>query len=343
MITLPALQITWYALLAFLLAGFVAFDGYDLGAGMWHLLAQRGQQRDHVLESIAPFWDGNQVWLIATGGACFAAFPPVYAALLSGLYPLLVGLLLMLVLRTVSIEFAQQETRPRLRQAWDVTFSLSSTLAVVGVGILLGNLLHGLPLNAHGEIVVSFGSLLNPLALLITALLGSLVALHGAIWLGLRAEGELRQQARRWGLYAWPVAFLLTVVTLGLLTMSNSWLIANTQRFPALWALPAAAVLSLAVAGAAHLGGRGLVAHIASSGAIVALFASSGAGMFPTIVHGRGAPALSLTAYNASSSLLALEVMVIVVAIGLPAVFAYTAWMHWLFRQPVQVVAEHPE
>lgn len=341
MITLHALQIIWYVLLAFLLTGFVALDGYDLGAGMWHLLARRGEQRNHVLATIAPFWDGNQVWLVAAGGASFAAFPPVYAALLSGLYPLLVGLLLMLILRTVAVEYAQKESNPRHRQAWDVVFSLSSTLAVVGVGVLLGNLLYGLPLDADGEIIVSFWSLFHPFALLITVLVGSLVALHGAIWIALRTEGEMRGEARRWGMYVWPVAFLLTVLTLALLAMSDSWLLANYQRYPALWAIPAASVLALALAGAAHLGSRPLVAFVASSAAIVCLFASAGAGMFPTIVHALGTPSLSLTAHNASSSLLALEVMLVVVTIGLPAVFAYTGWLHWLFRQPVDAGAEY--
>jgi cytochrome bd ubiquinol oxidase subunit II len=112
---------------------------------------------------------------------------------------------------------------------------------------------------------------------------------------------------------------------------------------PALWAVPTASVLALSLAGSAHLGGRGLVASIASGAAIVLLFASAAVGMFPTIVRALSLPSLSLTAYNASSSLLALEVMVVVVAIGLPAVFAYTAWMHWLFRQPVSADAECSE
>lgn len=334
MISHEALQITWYVLLSVLLTGFVAFAGYDLGAGMWHLLARRGQERDHVLATIAPFWDGNQVWLIAAGGASFAAFPPVYAALLSGLYPLLVGLLLMLILRTVAIEFAQKETHPRARQAWDVTFCLTSTFAVIAVGLLFGNLLYGLPLDARGELVVSFWSLFHPFALLVTVLMGSVIALHGAIWIGLRTEGELRDRARRWGLYTWPPAFLLTVLTLGLLALSQSWLLENYRLLPALWALPAASVLAVALAGAAHLGGRVVVAFVASSAALVLLFTSAGAGMFPTLIHSLGPGAPSLTAFNASSSRLALEVMVVVVAIGLPLVLVYTAWLHWLFRQP---------
>ena len=341
MITLAALQITWYVLLGFLLTGFIVFDGYDLGAGMCHLLVKRGAQRDQVLASIAPFWDGNQVWLIAAGGASFAAFPPVYAALLSGLYPLLVGLLLMLILRTVAVEYAQSERNPRRRQAWDVTFGLSSTLAVAGVGLLLGNLLYGLPLDADGQIVVPWWSLFHPFALLIMVLIGSLIALHGAIWIGWRTEGELRAHARRWGLYVWPAALWLTLFTLGLLIVSDSWLTANYRALPALWALPAASVLAFALAGPAHLGGRGLLALAASSAALFLLFASAGVGMFPVIVRALGTASQSLTAFGASSSFLALEVMVIVVALGLPAVFAYTAWLHWLFRQPV-ATAEYP-
>ncbi|MGE5531665.1 MAG: cytochrome d ubiquinol oxidase subunit II, partial [Bacteroidota bacterium] len=199
MITLATLQMIWYVLLVFLLAMFVVLDGYDLGTGIWYLVARHGQERTQLLTSIAPFWDGNQVWLVVAGGAAFAAFPPLYAALLSGLYPLLIILLLALILRTVSVEYAQKEHRARPRQVWDAIFGVSSTAAVVSLGLFLGNVLAGLPLDADGELRFTFGAVLSPMALLVTILLFLAVALHGAIWIRLKTTGEVRRRARRWG------------------------------------------------------------------------------------------------------------------------------------------------
>jgi cytochrome d ubiquinol oxidase subunit II len=341
MISLPALQMAWYVLLCFLLAGFVVMGGTDLGAGLWYLCARPGSQRNQVLQTVAPFWDGNQVWLVAAGGAAFAAFPPVYAAVLSGLYPLLMLLLLGLILRTVAIDYAHKEARPGPRAAWDVTLGGSSILAVVCFGLLIGNLLRGLPLDARGEVVMSFGALFNPWALLVTALLGLMVALHGAVWLARKTEGEMRERARRWGLIVWGVACPLLVVSLLSFALLQPRLAANYARWPGLWALPVLALLAVIVAGAAHAGRRALVALLASSAGIALVFATAAAAMYPDLVPALTDPGLSLTAHNASASQLALLVMLGIMVVFLPLVLAYTSWLHWLFREPARPELEH--
>lgn len=342
MISLQALQITWYVLLCFLFAGFVIMDGYDLGCGLWYLCARRGAQRNQILRSVAPFWDGNQVWLVAAGGASFAAFPPVYAAVLSGLYPLLILLLLGLILRTISIEYAHKEARPAPRRAWDLTFGLSNIAAVFFFGLLMGNLLRGLPLNAEGDVVASFGSLFNPWALLVAVLLGLMIAVHGAVWVGLKTEGEITQQARRWGLYAWGAYFPLLLVSLFLIALRQPRLAANYLQWPGLWAVPVLALVAIILAGAAHAGRRNRVAFLASSAGIALVFGASAIAMYPNLVPALTDPTLSLTAFNASSSRLALQAILVIVALGLPVVFAYTGWLHALFHEPAKA-EETPE
>ena len=337
MMTLPLMQTIWYVVLIFLIGGSVVLSGSDFGVGVWYLLARPGDERKRLLATVAPFWDGNQVWLIGVGGAAFAAFPPVYGTVLSGLYPLLIAVLLALILRTVSIEYAQKAQAPPAQRAWDLTFGLSSTGAVVGLGLLFGNLLAGLPLNERQELPVGFFA--PPPALAVALLFLLLVAFHGAVWTGLKAEGPVRQRARRWGLGAWLAALPLMLGTVVALGLTDPVLGARYQSVPALWVLPGMALLALAVAGAAHVGGRGRVAFGASAAGLLALVASAAGGLFPRLVRASGDDALSLTAHNASSSLLALEAMLVVVVLILPVVLAYTAWGHWLFGQK----AEEPE
>ena len=314
MITLATLQIIWYVLLAFLLAMFVVLDGYDLGTGMWYLFARRGTERTQLLTSIAPFWDGNQVWLVVAGGASFAAFPPLYAALLSGLYPLLIILLLALILRTVSVEYAQKEHRPRPRQIWDVTFGLSSTVAVLSLGLLLGNVLAGLPLDREGELHLAFSATFNPTAVLVAALLLLTVALHGAIWVGLKTTGELRDSARRWGLAAWLVTLPAMLAAFAFLAATTPRLLSNHLAMPGLWSIPIVMLLSFAMAGAAHIGGRAATAFTASSLGILLLFATAAVAMYPVLLPAHN-PSLSLTAQNASASRIALTAMLITAAL----------------------------
>jgi len=286
-----------------------------------------------MLRSVAPFWEGNQVWLVAAGGAAFAAFPPVYAALLSGLYPLLIVLLVALILRAVALEFARRAAGAA-RRAWDLSLGASSLVAVIALGLLFGNVLRGLPLDTRGELVVSLATLFHPSALLATVLMALMVALHGAIWLGCHTEGEIKEHARRWGLGVWAAYLPLLVLAFLLLGLVPTRLAMNYLAQPGLWAVPVLALLAVLVAGAAHAGRRGTVASVASAAAIALVFATSAVGMYPHLIPALGDPSLSLTAHNASASPLALEVLLAVVLLGLPAVIAYTGWLHWLFHEP---------
>lgn len=330
--SLLTLQYLWFGLLGLLLTGWFVLDGSNLGVGLWHLLARPGTQRAQLLRTVAPFWDGHQVWLIAAVGASFAAFPPFYAALLSGLYPLLILLLIALALRTISVEYAQKEPNPHLRYAWDLAFAAGSAGAIVLSGLILGNVLRGLPLDRDHEVVLPRLHMLNAPALLVTALLLVTLATHGATWVTLKTGGAVRLRSRRWGLLSWAARLPLTALVVAILR-TQPHLTANYAITPALWAVPVLALLSLVATGGAIRGGRDRAAFIASSISVVGLFATAGIAMFPNLLPALGASRQGLSVTNASSSELSLTIMLVAVLVGLPLVLAYTSWMFRLFGE----------
>ena len=195
---MPQLSTVWFVLLGVLLGGYALLDGFDLGAGIVHLyVARTDLERRHVLNSIGPVWDGNEVWLITAGGALFAAFPIVYATVFSGFYLAMVLVLGALILRAISIEYRGKETAKWWRTGWDVGFSVGSALAALLFGVALGNLLNGVALGADGVYRGGFVGLLSPFSLVVGVLTLALATQQGSAWLVLKTEGDLAERARR--------------------------------------------------------------------------------------------------------------------------------------------------
>ena len=164
------LDLIWFVLVAALVAGYAILDGFDLGIGFLHFLVPRSEEERRLcLASVAPVWDGNEVWLLTAGGALFAAFPPVYATVFSGFYLAMMLVLLGLIVRAVSIEARNRGASPAWRRFFDRSFALGSTLVALLFGVAVGNLMRGLPLDASGEYAGSFWALLNPFSLFIGA------------------------------------------------------------------------------------------------------------------------------------------------------------------------------
>lgn len=241
------LQSIWFGLIALLFAGYAVLDGFDLGVGIWHPFTRGERERRTLLNAIAPFWDGNEVWLLTAGGALFAAFPPVYAGVFSGFYLALMLLLLALILRAVSIEFRAHESTPAACKRWDAAFTLGSLVAVLLLGVALGNILRGIPLDAEGNYTGTFFGLLNPFALLVGVLNLALVATHGALYLVMKTDGPLAERARGWAKAAWSACLPLAAATVIIAAMQPH-LRANYTAAPVLWALPALALLALILA-----------------------------------------------------------------------------------------------
>jgi cytochrome d ubiquinol oxidase subunit II len=193
------LNIVWYALFVIIIAGYLIMDGFDLGVGILHpFLAKNDDERRISLNSIGPVWDGNEVWLVLGGGALFAAFPMVYASLFSGFYAAMMLVLLVLILRTVAIEFRSKRPAPRWRSAWDWVFFGSSLGIALLLGVAFGNIMQGVLLDAQGNIGGTILDLLNPYALLVGVTTIFMLATHGAIYLSMKTEGELLVRVKRW-------------------------------------------------------------------------------------------------------------------------------------------------
>lgn len=331
------LHLLWFILLGVLLAGYAILDGFDLGVGILHLGARDDRERRIFMNAIGPLWDGNEVWLVTFGGALFAAFPEAYATAFSAFYLPFMLLLCALIFRAVSMEFRSKRESPAWRKAWDYAFFLSSLGAALLFGVAVGGSMLGIPIGADREFTGGMLDLLRPYALLVGVLNVSMFALHGAIYLHLKTEGELQRRVRRWTWHAFGIflALYLSCTIVTLIRVPRA--IANFERMPWLWGLVAANVLALVNIPRSLYLRRPGQAFISSSAAIAALVGLFGAALYPNLIVSSLDPAWSLTLVNASSSDKTLAIMAWIAALGLPFVLAYTSVVYWVFRGKVEL------
>ena len=333
---MPELSTVWFVLLLFLFGGYALLDGFDLGAGTVHLyVARTDQERRHVLNSIGPVWDGNEVWLITGGGALFAAFPIVYATVFSGFYLAIALVLGALILRGISIEFRSKETAIWWRRAWDFGFFLGSALAALLFGVALGNILNGLVLERgvyHGGLI----GLLNPFALAVGVLTLALAVQQGSAWLVLKTEGDLAVRARRAQIAAQIVVVVAWIGVTALAWADNSRVFDNFKVNLAAWVGPVLAANAVFFGLRATLMRQAFRAFVCSSLTIALMAVTAATALYPNLV-----PAVdrvqSLTVGNAHSSDLTMKVMLVVALVGMPIVLAYTAFIYWKFKGKVRL------
>ncbi len=332
---LPAV---WFALVGVLFAGYVILDGFDLGVGILHLLVvHRDEERRVFLNAIGPVWDGNEVWLVTGGGALFAAFPAVYATVFSGFYLAFMALLCALIFRAVAIEFRSKHPSPRWRAFWDGGFAIGSLVSSLLIGVAMGNIAWGVPLDAQGEFAGSFLGLLHPYALLLGVTTVALFAMHGAIYLVLKTEGELQATVRRW-VNPLIIAFILCYVVLTLATLLYVPHITEAvRREPWFFGIVVAVVLAIANIPREVSRRREFYAFVSSCAAMAGLMAIFGVGMYPNLVFCHTVPAHSLTVFTSASSTKTLGIMLTIALIGLPVVLAYSASIYWIFRGKVKL------
>jgi cytochrome d ubiquinol oxidase subunit II len=333
------LATVWFILVGVLFTGYAVLDGFDLGVGTLHLLTGQDEHRRILLNAIGPVWDGNEVWLVTGGGALFAAFPPVYATVFSGFYLAFMLLLLGLILRAIAIEFRSKRASPAWRRTWDTCFALGSALSALLIGVALGNIARGVPLGADFEYDGSLLGLLNPYALTVGLTTVALFAMHGAIYLSMKTEGELQDQVRRW--IRPSVALTVGLVTATtIMTLAGIPHMTDTIRaYPVLLLIPlagAAATVNIVREAGAR---RELRAFLSSCTALACLMALFGVGMYPDLVHSSPAAEHSLTVLNAASSTTTLGIMLVIAVLGVPLVIAYTASIYWVYRGKVRLDA----
>jgi cytochrome d ubiquinol oxidase subunit II len=335
----------WFAIIATMLTLYVVLDGFDLGAGLLHLIvAKRDAERRQVLAAIGPYWDGNEVWLVASAGALLVAFPRVMAVGLSGFYFAIFLLLWSLVLRGISIEFRGHVGDPLWRRFWDAVWCLASALLALFFGVALGNLIRGLPLHEDGwfglELFTDW-SARSPVGILdwYTVLVGAFalatLALHGAHYLWWRTEGAVsersRAAARRLAvvvLVAWPIVTVATVA------VNPSWFAGFAHR-PVAWLGFAAALAGTAAVALGLARRRALLAFAGSSGLIAGLLSATAACMFPVMLKAVPDDARSLTAYAASNDPAGLRAALGWWWIGFPVAIGYLIVLFRLHREKI--------
>jgi len=332
------LNVTWFVLLGFLLAGYAVLDGFDLGVGMLHLLARGDNERRTSIATIGPIWDGNEVWLVTFGGALFAAFPEAYATIFSGFYFVFMLVLLALIARAVSLDFRSKTESATWRKTWDVVFCASSTLATVLFGVGVGNAMIGVPLDTRGIYTGGFFNLLNPYSICVGMLAVAIFVMHGSIFLHLKTTGQLQQRIYRWMWYSYGAFLAMYVVVTAATWFAVPRAVVPFQEYPLAWLVVAAnvvAILSIPYAIYRHWSGR---AFLASCLTVCALVMLLGLTLFPNLVTSQTDPQVnSLTIYTAASSQKTLGIMLIIAIIGMPFVLAYTSVIYWVFRGRVSV------
>jgi cytochrome d ubiquinol oxidase subunit II len=328
------LQILWFILWGVLWIGYFVLDGFDLGTGMLYpFLAKDEAARSAVRRSIGPVWDGNEVWLLTAGGATFAAFPAVYASMFSFLYTALLLVLFALIVRGVSLEFRAKAPGAKWARTWDAGIFVGSFLPALLFGVAFGNIFRGLPFDASGY-HGSFFALLNPYSLVTGLLFTAMFIVHGALWVGMKLEGDTGETALRTAIQYWPVLLLDLVVFLAL-TPGSTELEKNYFSAPVLAIVPLLAAAALVMIRIFAAKKRARSAFFASALMIGLTVATGLIGLYPNVLPSRTDPGASLTIFNSSSTPLTLKIMTIVALIFVPIVIAYQVWVYRVFRKKI--------
>ena len=358
------LRVLWWLLLGVLLIGFAIMDGFDLGVAMclpW--IAKTDMERRILINSIAPTWEGNQVWFILGGGAIFAAWPTLYALSFSGFYMAMLLVLLALILRPVGFKYRSKLVNPLWRSFWDYALFVGGFVPALIFGVAIGNVLQGVPFNFDSSLRIfytgTFWALLNPFAVLCGLVSVFMLLMHGAFFLNVKTEGHLQERAR---VTARVSALLLLIlfaaagvwVYLGIdgyrimgimphdgpsnplhkdvVLQGGAWL-SNYRLMPVSMLVPLLGMLGAVLAAA--LANKPKLAFVCSAASVFGVIATVGVSMFPFILPSSSVPAQSLTVWDSSSSQLTLTIMLFATVVFLPLVLAYTAWAYRVMRGKV--------
>ncbi|MCF7503562.1 MULTISPECIES: cytochrome d ubiquinol oxidase subunit II [Vibrio] len=354
-----SLRLIWWVLIGVLLVGFAVTDGFDMGvAALSPVIGKSDTERRIMLNTIAPHWDGNQVWLITAGGALFAAWPLVYATSFSGFYFAMYATLAALWLRPLALDYRSKIEDPKWRKTWDYALCFSGTVPPIIFGVAFGNLLQGVPFDLN-EFMMSkyhgtFFALLNPFALLCGVLALMLFVMQGATWLQMKTTEELHSRARNVAQIAGLIAIALFVIggfwvqsiegyvitsTIDTFADSNplnkevslqvgAWM-TNFETYPAMWAAPILGVAMPLLAVIASRFERGGFAFLFSSLSNAGVILTAGFAMFPFVMPSSLNPDHSLTMWDSTASELTLGLMTGVAAVMVPVILGYTTWTYY--------------
>ncbi len=325
------LNTIWFILITFLFMGFFFLEGFDYGVGILLLIiAKKDNERRAVINTIGPVWDGNEVWMVTAGAAMFAAFPHFYATFFSGFYIALIIMLLGLIIRGVAFEFRSKRENQAWRSHWDRSLFIGSLIPAFLWGVTVANLMRGVAIEADMNYYGGLIPLLNPYSLLGGVVFLGLFTLHGASFLGLKLEGDLKQNAKDLAGKIWIPVVILAVGFLVWTFLATD--ILNNPGYDGLIPAVLAAVSLLAYGWFLKKDQEGLT-FIFGGLAILLTTIMVFSGLFPRLMISTLDPAYSLTIYNASSSDYTLRVISIVAAIFIPIILVYQGWTYWIFRK----------
>ncbi|HBD07353.1 MAG TPA: cytochrome d ubiquinol oxidase subunit II [Syntrophobacteraceae bacterium] len=335
------LESIWFVLWGVLWAVYFMLDGFDLGVGsLLPILGKTETDRRIMINTLGPFWDGNEVWLITAGGVTFAAFPTTYAVLFSSLYTPLMMLLFALILRGVAFEFRGKEDSPRWRAIWDACIVVGSFVPALLLGVAFANIFKGIPIDADGFNQGNLLTLLNPYGLMGGLLFVLLFLTHGCLWLSLKTEGDLQRRAAALAKVLWLPLLFAAVLFLGS-TWFSTRLYDNYVKNPLMFVVPLALIPLSAVGGLVMI--RMFIGKqewfkgwVASAVTIVAATLFGVVGLYPNMLPSTINPNFNLTIHNSASSPLTLKIMLGVALTFVPVVIAYQIWVYHLFRGKVR-------
>ena len=360
LIDYSTLKVIWWLLLGILLIGFAVTDGFDMGVGtLLPFIAETDIERRVVINTIGATWEGNQVWFILGGGAIFAAWPPLYAISFSGFYLAMFVVLAAMILRPVAFKYRSKRPDPNWRSAWDWALFTGSFVPALVFGVAVGNVLLGVPFRLDNELRMtydgSFFGLFSPFTLLCGLLSVTMLVMHGAVWLVMRATGEIAARARKAGTLA-ALGWILLFGVGGYLVATGhvegfritsevdpnmqanplakqavveggAWM-RNYTAYPVLWLAPIMGFLGM-LGTLVLLQTRFEMSIFAfSKMAVFGIIATVGVSMFPFILPSSVQPEASLTVWDASSTHRTLFNMLVAVVIFLPIILVYTAWVY---------------
>ena len=324
----------WFLLIGVLWTAYLVLEGFDFGVGT--LLSVLGKGKDAadtekrrrvMLNTIGPFWDGNEVWLLTAGGATFAAFPNWYATMFSAFYLALLLILVALIVRNMGFEYRHKRDNPAWRRNWDIAIIVGSILPPLLLGVALTNIVRGLPIDKNMEFAGNFFTLLNPMSLLGGLVILGLSLTHGAFFLTMKTDGAIREQARALG----------TKIGLGTAVLAVALLlwVGVTVGKGSVWVTIAVAALALLFAIFMNTRGKEGLAFIGTAVTIASAVTTYFLALYPNVMPTTLAGGTSLTITNASSTEMTLKIMTVAALVFTPIVLIYTSWTYWVFRKRI--------
>ncbi len=327
----------WFLVVGALFSGYAILDGFDLGAGAWHLFLKQEKSRRIALNAVGPVWDGNEVWLVIGGGALFAGFPVLYATMFSAMYIPFMLFLLFLIFRAVSIEFRSKEPMKWWRRTWDVSYCLSSAMMAILLGVVLGNVLQGFAIGPGLEFTGHWLNFINPYSLMVGITTLALFMMHGAIYLAMKTEGKLFAKVA--GLLQGSMIFF--IVSFSIVTLYTLIYIPHLsddfKQSPQLFIVPLLAFLSIANIPRLASKKKYLQAFLFSALTVSLLLILVAIELYPVLVPSTIDAGYNLTIYNTASSDKALGIMLTIAAIGGPLVLIYTVFVYRTFWGKVKL------